>query len=312
MTYHPYMRGKQYELITLRENAPLLAAAKFTPIIEPVKETLNGLERSLDAICKAEGHAIVIVNPHHGDHSDDGANISSLLEEKFSKCPNISAGILLEEDATVKETLDCIAKHKKHTVALVHAGFTDGKALSDALGKDVSNFRQIFFEPYCGKLYRKHFAAAQRILLRDGFERRRNRDYPLVELFSDLHVTFPEEQMNGFGDFVTVGNDYSESGGPAYAIAVHLTFIDPDKDDAMFVYHFVSERQDTPADPAGKFGEAMAIMIKKLNETGSKVFESNAVKEFRELHAQKHYPGLGYIKKLSMQHHIETLAKYFS
>ena len=26
----------------------------------------------------------------------------------------------------------------------------------------------------------------------------------------------------------------------------------------------------------------------------------------------KHFPGLGYVKKLSMKHHIETLADFFS
>jgi hypothetical protein len=40
--YHPYFRGKQYELITVRETAPVLAASNFVPIIEPVKEALGG------------------------------------------------------------------------------------------------------------------------------------------------------------------------------------------------------------------------------------------------------------------------------
>lgn len=40
--------------------------------------------------------------------------------------------------------------------------------------------------------------------------------------------------------------------------------------------------------------------------------ETGAIKEFRELYAQSHFPGLGYVKKLSMKHHIETLAHYFS
>jgi hypothetical protein len=311
MAYHPYFRGKQYELITVRENASLIADSGFVPIIEPVKEALSGLERMLEAVCTAKGKVVVIVNPHHGDHSDDGTNISALLQSKFLKNKNISAGILLEEDTTVKVALDCLARHKTHDVTLVHAGFTDGKALAEGVGADLPKLRQVFFEPYCGKLYRKHFAGCERILLRDGFERRRNRDYPEMELFSDLHVTYSEEGMDGFGDFLIVGDDYSESGGPAYAVAIHLTFIDPDKDDAMFIYHFVSERQDTPTDPAGKFAEALDVMIKKINKTTSKVLESTAVKEFRELHAKKHYPGLGYIKKLSMQHHIETLAAYF-
>jgi hypothetical protein len=118
--------------------------------------------------------------------------------------------------------------------------------------------------------------------------------------------------MNGFGDFLIVGDDYSETGGPAYAVAIHLTFIDGDKDNAMYIYHFLSNRQSTPKDPAGKFAEALEKMIRKLNATGSKIFPSEAVREFRQLHARGHFPGLGYLKKLSMQHHIETLADYFS
>jgi len=35
-----------------------------------------------------------------------------------------------------------------------------------------------------------------------------------------------------------------------------------------------------------------------------------AVNEFRQLHANGHFPGLGYVKKLSMKHHIETLADF--
>jgi hypothetical protein len=73
----------------------------------------------------------------------------------------------------------------------------------------------------------------------------------------------------------------------------------------------VSERQDTPTDPAGKFAEALSKMMKVLNKSNSKIVETSAVREFRELHRQGHFPGLGHVKKLSMNHHIETLADYF-
>jgi hypothetical protein len=305
--YHPYFRGKQYELITVRETALTLAAAKFVPIIEPVKEALNGLQRTLQAVCDTEGSAIVIVNPHHGVHAEGGESISALLKANFLERPEIAAGVLLKKSMTVDEAVACIEEHEDHDMALIHAGFTDAKGLVDGLGDKMKEMRHVFFEPYCGKLYRKHFADAQRVLLRDGFQRRRNRDHPAVELFSDLHVTFEEEGMDGFGDFLIVGDDYSESGGPAYAVAIHLTFIDPTKDDAMFIYHFVSESQDTPTDPAGKFGEALELMMEKLAEPNNHIFESTAVAEFRDLFARGHFPGLGYIKKLSMKHHIETL-----
>jgi hypothetical protein len=309
--YHPYFRGKQYELITIRETAPLLAASEFRPIIEPVREALSGLHKALDAVVEASGRAIVIVNPHHGDLSGDGDSLTELLKDKFLNLPGIVAGILLKHDMTPEDAIKSYKAHADHTPAFVHAGFADAKGLAAKLGKPTQNQCHIFSDRFCGKLYQKHFKGAHRVLLKDGFDKKRNRDYEPVEPFSDLHATFLDEGMDGFGDFLIVGDEYSESGGPAYAVAIHLTFIDPDQDDAMMVYHFVSERQDTPKDPAGKFAEALAKMIKTLNAKGSKVLETEAVQEFRALHKQGHFPGLGYVKKLSMNHHIETLANYF-
>lgn len=306
--YHPFMRGKQYELITLRETASLLASSNFVPIIEPVKESLGGLERALQSLCDANAAAIVLVNPYHGDYSEDGQSISTLLQDNFRKSRNVSAGILLHKNIALSEIKECCRVHESHDLTLVHAGFTEAKELAAWLGE--RKVRQVFFEKYCGKLYTRHFPNPERVLVRDGFKVRRNRDHPDEEFFSDLHVTYPDEGMNGFGDFLIVGDEYSETGGPAYAIAIHITFIDEDRDDGMYIYHFKSKRQDTPTDPAGKFAEALSAMIAKLNSPNCKVLETNAVKEFRALHSAKHFPGLGYVKKLSMKHHIETLAAY--
>lgn len=288
----------------------MMAAANFVPVIEPVRESLDGLMKTLNAVCDAKGSAIVVVNPFHGDHSQDGLNISKMLQDEFLQKKEIATGILLTESMTVKEAIDCFEQHVDRDMVMVHAGFSDARGLVEALGDKVNQVRHIFFEQ-SGLLYRRHFAGAYRVLLRDGFERRRNRDHPPVEPFSDLHVTFEEQGMNGFGDFLIVGDEYFESGGPAYAVAIHLTFIDPTKDDAMFIYHFVSQRQDDPTDPAGKFAEALKAMMKKLKEPDHHIFKSSAVKEFSDLHERGHFPGLGYIKKLSMKHHIETLDNFF-
>lgn len=310
--YHPYFRGKQYELITVREMAPLLKAAGFCPIIEPVRETLSGLQKALEAVAKEDGSAIVIVNPYHGDLSDSGEPLTKLLNKEFLDSPHISAGILLTQRITLNDALQCYTAHLEHRPAFIHAGFTDAKGLAEKLAQPMQGQHHIFVDEFCGKLYQKHFKGSHKVLIHDGFQKKRNKDYGFTEHFSDLHATFEEEGMNGFGDFLIVGEDYVESGGPAYAIAIHLTFINPDQDYAMQIYHFKSQRQDTPQDPAGKFAEALAKMMETLDAPGSNVLETNAVKEFRALHKQRHFPGLGYIKKLSMSHHIETLADYFN
>ncbi len=310
--YYPYFRGKQYELITVRESASLLAGAGFVPIIEPVKESLAGLKRTLDAVNEADGAAILVVNPQYGDHIGNSEAIRALLNEQEDR-HNIAAGILLSDQVKVADCFAMCDEYPGRAITLIHAGFTEARALVEHLGQQrVVDFRHIFLEDSCGKLYRKHFEGGNRVLLRDGFQRRVNKHHPDVEFFSDLHATYGEENMDGFGDFLIVGDVYSETGGPAYAIAIHLTFIDPDKDDEMHIYHFKSDRQDTPTDPAGKFVEALNKLVAEVERPGSHITRTEAVEEFVDLHERRHFPGLGYVKKLSMKHHIETLDKYYN
>lgn len=309
--YYPYFRGKQFELIAIRENADLLAAADFVPIIEPVKQNLKGLKRALDAVADNQGQAVVIVNPFHGDVLDDVDSIAQLLAENYNDNRQISAGILLTSDMPAQEICALVERFKEHSLTFIHSGFSDARKLIDDVGDRVRHCVHCFVDGSSGKLYQKHFEDSYTALIRDGFRRRPNKDHPPVEPFSDLHLTYHMEGVKAFGDYLIVGDDYSESGGPVYTTAIHLTFIDPDKDDAMFIYHFLSTRNDSPKDPAGKFQESLQKLIGALESGQSKLIETRAIQEFRELHAREHFPGLGYVKKLSMQHHIETLADFF-
>ena len=295
----------------MRECAELLKHAGFTPIIEPVKESLKGLERALNAVVEVDGEAIIVVNPDYGDHAENSEALKTLVQTDFGGKPQISAGILLTDQTAVNDAVTMCNEHQGKTVTLIHAGFTEAGALAESLAMFNIDVQHAFFEDHCGKLYQKHFRDSQRVLLRDGFQSRANRKHPPVEFFSDLHETFRDEGMQGFGDFLIVGDQFSESGGPAYAVAIHLTFIDPDKDKEMHIHHFISDRTATPTDPGGKFAEALQKLVGEVNRPGTHIKRTGAVDEFLRLHERGHYPGLGYVKKLSMQHHIETLAKHF-
>ena len=133
----------------------------------------------------------------------------------------------------------------------------------------------------------------------------KNEDYPDNEFFSDLHLVYDEEHYKGFGDFLIVGDTYSPTGGPAYAVAIHLTYIDNDEE--IWVKHFVSDTNGTPVDPAGKFIEALEKLVRYVDSDESEIFESEALAEFKDLYKNKNFPGLGYVKKLSMKHHIELI-----
>lgn len=310
MVYHPYFRGKQFELVAIRETAELLSSSKFTPIVEPVKEQLQVLRKSLDAVVEAKGSAILIVNPQIGDHSAGQTKLFELIDNGYPATAGIMPGMLLTESSGLDDVTAFCGHYGGREVCLVHSGFGDGKGLAGLDLKTVA--KHVFVESHSGKLYQKHLASAgSKVLLRDGFTyRAANRDYPDNEFFSDLHLTYQLEGMQAFGDYLMVGNRFVEGGGPAYAIAIHLTYIDPDKEDAMYIYHFKSDSQTTPKNPAGKFAEAVAKLVGAADAPNSKLFPSTAIGEFREFHKSGHYPGLGYVKKLAMKHHIETLAHY--
>jgi hypothetical protein len=170
----------------------------------------------------------------------------------------------------------------------------------------------VFIDNYTSKLYQRHFRrdGVERILIRDGFRRMRNEDYPSEEHFSDLHITHGDEGMDGFGDFLIVGDEFREAGGPAYAVAIHLTYLN--QEDDMFIMHFVSDSTGSPVNPAGKFQEAVEKLVAELDRRGTQLFCSNACNEYRELFNNEHFPGLGYVKKLSMQHHLELMADFLN
>ncbi|UQG54042.1 sce7725 family protein [Marinobacter sp. M3C] len=306
--YFPFFRGKQYDLLTIRETTDVLVGSGFIPIIEPVKESLSSLNRCLASLDEAKAECILIANPRYGDHAHQHDNLQDFIAEDVNDSPYITIGILLLETTSIEEVARLYKLFSAKRISFIHSGFKRPKDLSAWLSENELDARQIFIENNCGKIYRRNFKKYDRVLIRDGFKKRTNSKHPEVEEFSDLHLTYTEEGVDGFGDFLIVGDDYSEGGGPAYAVAIHLTYIDEDEDSIMYVHHFKSIRQDSPTDPAGKFLEALNKLIDAVNEPNTKIWKTDAVKEFIRLHEKKHFPGLGTAKKLSMKHHLETMA----
>jgi hypothetical protein len=263
----------------------------------------------LEALVEHNARFVLIVNPQCGELCAGASALANeIVEGLLSEYDNYSIGYVVNTDADI-DTIRRFCRSQR-TISIIHYGYPHGRELADALNKVKTVKEHIFIETACTKLYRRNFKSAQRVLIRDGFIQRKNREHPPIEHFSDLHITYEEEGVTGFGDFLIVGDEFMETGGPAYAIAIHLTFIDPDEDNDMFVKHYISDRTQSPTDPGGKFLEALGKLVYDVNQPKSKIYRSDAVKEFESFHSREHYPGLGYVKKLSMQHHIELIARY--
>lgn len=309
--YHPYLRGKQNELILLRENANLIACSSITPIIEPVKKNLTPFNKAINSLIVENAEFIIIVNPKHGDFKLNPAPLIENIEENISGYENFSIAYIIDANSTPSQIENFLNENEHKSIAFIHNGFSSSKELASILNTYDNIEKHIFMDNQ--KIYQRPFKRenVKRILIRDGFKKRdSNIEYPNNESFSELHLTYTDEGMDGFGDFLINGNNYSETGGPAYNVAIHLTYLN--EDEIMDVRHFLSNKEEvpTPKDPAGKFSEALEKLINATEKEGSLILKSKAYEKFKELHRTEHFPGLGVVKKISMQHHLELLSKF--
>ncbi|MGD9940802.1 MAG: sce7725 family protein [Clostridia bacterium] len=311
--YYPYFRGKQFELLSIRKSAQLMADSGICPIIEPVKESLSSLQRAIDALREVKAPFILIANPKLGDHAEGYLDsLEPVINKAISDEVDFSLGILVStnpDDTSARLLLD---SYQPAQVSIIHRGMASDEVLETIFRTGIRIREHIFTED-CSTIYRRDFKGHKRVLIVDGFERRKNKDYPdAAELFSDIHLIYEDNGLNGFGDFLIVGDEYLEAGGPAYAVAIHLTYLDPTNHNAMMLRHFKSDRSETPTDPGGKYLEALAKLINFVDSGKPNILESSAIAEFRTQHADSYFPGLGYVKRLSMTHHIETIANFLN
>jgi hypothetical protein len=304
--YYPFLRGKQYELICLRENAELIARAEFTPIIEPVMEGVSGVLRAVEALKGANAQFFIVANPRVGHHAIAlNPDFLHAIQEALLNYADGGWIFQLQEQSDLGDLERWLEDAPGS--AVFHQGFATPREVVELLDRHGGVQRTHVFGANCSTRYRAAFQADEKVLLLDGFKKRKNSEYPDVELFSELPVTYPELGVTGFGDYLIVGSEYSEGGGAAYAVAIHLTYADRDDDGVLYVRHFVSDTNNTPTDPAGKFHEAVGKLVAYCRLPESKIPRTRAVAEFEKLFESGHFPGLGYVKKLSMQHHLEVL-----
>ena len=116
---------------------------------------------------------------------NNGSAISNLLGNEFGGNNNIMAGVLLHPELTIEEAVRLYKTAKGKPTALIHSGFMHVNRLVEELEKLDAVSTHVFIGDSCGKLYQRKFKAdgGKRVLIRDGFESRPNRNHPNSEFF---------------------------------------------------------------------------------------------------------------------------------
>ena len=309
--YYPYLRGKQFELLALREfSREFENNHTIVPIIEPVKKQVNGLNAAALSMIENGMKFAVILNPSDGDYRHTGIDndilmsLTALTDDRDNWIP---AYIYKHNGKTL---LDHAKQNNLSNLMIIFPSGADvnDEELMEFLSKDevafvvsgnLSNNRSAR-----GRLLRLGKAL---ISLEDRFnERPRNADYAneVDEIFSEDFAYYKNDGLAGFADYTPMAKDFIEGGMLPYAIAIHLTY--QKSDDQIFVHHFVSDNNFDQSNIRGKFHEAAVKIAPFFNNNG--LYHTSAVDELiRRAESDDGYPGLGYIKKLSVKNHLELI-----
>lgn len=307
--YFPFLRGKQFELLALRELVKLpLDPAKISPIIEPVKKDLKGISTVAIALSKLNIQIQLIVNPEHGDLKNKSAEIldfiSRLQAQEFS---NIVPTFLInsEKDFTLLRSTIAECGYDRSGYSVVQMNqISSTTQLAELVNKTSAQNVYIQINHIFG-LKRKYNKGIVSYLNDPFVKQKKNADYEHYpdENFSNDYYYFKEENYKGYADYLTIGGEYIEGGMLPYAVAIHLTYKDPDSEDIR-IHHFLSDSNDGIEDTAGKFYEALTKLV---NFVDHHRFDSLAIRQFKDYYHRQAFPGLGIIKKLSIMHHIELV-----
>ena len=312
--YYPYLRGKQFELLALREFANESANNRnIVPIIEPVKNTFNSLKTAIEIMFKQGLKFALVLNPNEGDL------------KKSLKPYNVLQEIpsLLEDENLGKWIPAFMYNNDEHSIITA----IDNNSLTDAMvifknGIDFSNDALFDFlttpvVKYIVNGDANNRASARRlnrlhksiIRLDNCFhELPRNVDYIEIdeELFSEEYLYYIDEKYEGFSDYTTLPKDFVDGGMLPYAIAIHLTYKRKQKD--IYIKHFVSNTNFDQSNVQKKFFEAAS----KVKSYFSNRERTAAIDELIKLVDDERYPGLGVIKKLSIRSYIELINNLLS
>ena len=298
--YFPFLRGRQFELLALRELLENdLIGDNIIPIIEPVRLS-SSLLKTVELFNKKNHQLVFVQNPSVGAYpvSMEGEQPNPLYE---------NLEIALDKDNVIKAYIfqdnnEIVVNDMQNSIAIIDS-VDDISSYLEACKNERPLYTLI---PDRRSIKRN--VEGEKIILEDSFiKQKRNVDYKnnTDEFFSDWHREYSEEGYRGFSDCSIVGSEYSESGFAPKAVAIHIVYLSSEDD--LRVHHFVSENNIDSKDTAGKFGEAVAKIKQWCTE--HKIQETRGLKAFYDYCDTGRYPGLGVVKKCSIMHHLELMSK---
>lgn len=218
---------------------------------------------------------------------------------------NYIPALYIYRDTNIREVNAFNQRYQTSFRAVIYEGEPVSDEVRNWCSTEGTIYHHIILDGKVNANFTRDIPLARRVLVRDNFRRaERNADYDNVERFTDLNTTTGNPDNVNWGDYSIVGDQFSETGGPAYAVAIHHIHFANDGE-SLDISHYVSDRVETTGDDAGKTMEALTKLMADLPRLAPN--DTTACNEYRQILATRHFPGLGYLKRLAMIHHFEIL-----
>lgn len=317
--YFPYLRGRQNELLCLRELLDLNKLSNnIIPVIEPVRCN-STFFTTITKFIEANRKIIVIQNPKVGNFKKDYQEMKKKIEEETDDNKKKKLQESLEKYKEVLKDSHVISAYLCNDT-IVRKCLEGTKNVKDIVLINLGSDTYEFYEENGNKLEAKYTfipkdedfkdeVVGKVVVLEDSYiKAKRNVDYieSPDELFSRNHLVYRKRGYTGFSDYSIVGKAYEESGFAPLAVAIHILYFG--KKDELRVHHFVSESNENITDPARKFAEAMQNLIQW--DRFDIIPKTYGLQNLIDYYTNGKFPGLGVIKKCSIMHHLEIIAKY--
>lgn len=315
--YFPYLRGKQYELLALKELSTLLGEQqRVVPIIEPVRSAAgSGLDRCLVALMDSSVDFVLVTNPSVGELRNPlvAPDIADYLTHQ-DRSASWNLGLLIDENTDVGALIASYranAAGPRRRLTLIHKGIAGALSELPSYTSDLRREADVIDDRWRRRYFRDLLATSRGITLRDGFPgEERNSAYLSKDesVFTDDHLFYSEESWYGFSDYLTIGDSYSDGGFTPRAVAIHWTY-EPLLGGPVMIRHFTSVSNGDTSNVGGKFLEAAGKLVAFLDVQD---IHTQAAEVMRAHVANNTYPGLGIVKKLSIQNHLELMSGILS
>jgi len=293
--YIPYFRGKQFDLIGLRESLSMGLLGKNTvPLIEPVRDSKQ-LLKTIEEFAKKQQEILVVANPEVGQVQK---GMSKLHEwEGFYDCPYVTLVYLINQ---ILESEDIQGSEYV---------FLSKNYVGDKL-EELAEIHQPKYHIISDSARLRRQVKRNRVLLTDPFTKlNHGADYLELEdeFYCDDYKFMKEDGYVGFSNYGIDGEHYYDKGYPSRTVVLHILY--SDCYNSIRIKHFASDSNESHDNPKIKFYEALGKLVKWQSHFNKEVPLTVGLNELIGYYFSGEYPGPGTIKKLLVMHQLELMGR---